>query len=385
VKIGPRVWKTGVAVMVALVVCQELNLPSQYLAVIAAMVSIKSSVSQSLLHAVHRSAATVIGGVIGVSMVLLWEPNPVTVGLAIILSILICLQLKMDEAIILTGISVAAVMLGSGESYILIYAGERLLVTLIGLFSGTAINLAFSPPQQENLLQQELDRLNRMLKYFYLYISQRFFDSSSYCQVADEKTEEIRCQFEEVRKIFFDLKEEIGYLSSLDKIKMYEKIISTFYLVFERILGIYQTVNNRSQRKINLDQVTPHYQEIINDSQQLLSVTLGIMNSLSGTEYTEQEVYRFASSYSSQGKNIINKLKSTINAWHLADENRENSTSLMEISTICYEIEQIFCYTVKLQELYEELSQLEKQQRIEKKQKLSHKITGFFKAPYTKR
>ncbi len=361
--IGPRVWKTGLAVVLAMVICQEFNLPSAYLAVIAAVVSIKSTVAQSLVHAGHRTIATVIGGAIGFAMIYLWEANAITVGVAIILSILICLQLKLQEAVILTGISVAAVMVGV-EGKPLLYMGERLLVTFIGLVSGTAVNLVFSPPQREKLLQQQMDRLNNMLKHFYIYIAKRFFDDSDYCEnEVEEKTEEIRLQFEEVRRHFFEYKEEIGYLSSLDKIKLYEKIISTFYLIFDRILGIYQTVKNRRKRNLNLDQVTPQYREIIYCCQYLLNLTLGIQSSLSGFDFhpKEKETYDFACSYSRHGEDLVHNLRNKINQWHLAQENRNNSVSLQEISTICYEIEQIFRYTEEIQSLLDKLCLLEKQ------------------------
>jgi len=371
VNIGPRVWKTGVAVVIALLISQELNLSSHYLAVIAAMVSMKSSVSQSLLHAGHRSAGTVIGGAIGILMLFFWEANPVTVGLAIILAIMICVQLKLEEAIILTGISVAAVMLGVEEGSHLIYAGERLLVTLIGLASGTAINLAFSPPKRETLLREELNRLNGMLRNFYMYVSQKFLASSAYNEEeVEEKTEAIRCQFEEVRRIFFELKEEIGYLSSFEKISIYEKIISTFYLIFDSILGIYQTAHNRYQREINLSRITPHYQDILDKCQQLLTVSLGFQTTLGDTECSEQDMDNYASSYTCQGENIITHLRNTVNDWHFTDENRENSISLMELSTICYEKEQIFRFTLKLQELFKKLNHLEEQQYVNKKEKL---------------
>jgi len=379
--IGPRVWKTGLAALIALIICQQLNLPSAYLAVIAAIVSMRSSVSQSLAHAGHRTAATVIGGTVGLVLMLAWESNPITVGVAIIISILICIKLNLQEAINLTGITVAVVMVGV-EGDPAIYVGERLLVTVIGLCVGTTVNLIFYPPQREKLLREEIDQLNQMLKLFYIYITRRFFDSTDFYESeVEEKTEEIRLQFENVRRIFFEFKEEIGYLSSLEKIKNYEKIISTLYLLFERIQGVYQTADNRNKRilKQRGSRVASQlYQEIISISRQLVNVTVGMQGSLSCAGSQNQELYQFTSSYAEQGEEILKELRHKISQWHLEEDNRNKSATLVEISTIYYEMERIFKYTTQLQDLLCSLYQMEEQKADTGKTGMLQKVKSYF-------
>lgn len=375
--IGPRVWKTGLAVIITLVVCQEFNLPSPYLAVIATIVSIKTSVAQSLVHTGHRIVATITGGIIGFIFLILWEANPITVGLAVVLSILVCLQLKLQEAVTLTGISVVAVMFG-GAGEPMYYVGMRLLTTMVGLASGTAVNLIFYPPRREKILQTELDQLNQMLKHFYVSVLNRFLESAECHHIeTEDKTEKIRIKFEEVRRLFFDYKTEIGYLSSLDKIKIYEKIISTFYLIFERVLGIHQTMINQSRREVPLNHASPAYRNIVSILHQLFAVTLGIQSSLNCVNIEERDIYNFSCISSSQGQELVNSLRHSISKWYLADENRTDNISLLEITNICYEIEQIFVYIEQLQKLYETLFELE-EKRSTRKNHLAIKIKNIF-------
>lgn len=369
--IGPRVWKTGLAVTLALLVCEKLNLPSPIFAAIAAIVAMRPSVAQSIIDGGYRIIATIIGGIIGFLVLYYFGSGPFTIGFAVILAILICNGLKLQEAIVLTGITVSAVMVDvQGDPFT--YAWQRLLVTLLGIVIGITVNLVFFPPRSEEALQKEIKKLNYMLKSFYIYVANGFLHSAGYeSQEVEDKTEKIRLQFEEVRRKFFEFKKELGYLTSGEKIKIYEKIVSYYYLIFERIQGIYLTEWNRSNRNLDLKEVTPEYEEIIKICKQLLAATIGLQDSQTDYYFLDhdKDLYDFASSCSDESHKLIKRLRSKISQWHLADINRENNLSFLEISHIGYEMEQIYRYLNKSKDLFRKLAELE-----EKKSKNRVKI-----------
>ncbi len=366
--IGPRVWKTGLAVTVSLMICQQFDLPSPIFAVIAAIVAMRPSVAQSVIEGGYRIIATLIGGLIGFIIVYYFGSGPFAIGFAVILAILACIQFNLQQAIVLTGITVTAVMVDvQGDPYI--YAKERLVVTLVGIVVGLVINLLLFPPKCEKLLQDEVFKANNMLKNFYIYVVNGFLNSSGYnFNETEEKIESLRLQFETVRRGLFELKKETGYLTSNQKVKMYEKIISKYHMIFERIQGIHQTELNRNKRNIDLSDVTCEYEEILKICEQLLTSTVSMQDSLANyyVDEKEKDLYHFASTCSFQSQNLIKKLRAKISQWHLNDINHQNTLSLLEISNIGYEMEQIFRYLNEIKFLFKELADLKEKNRANK-------------------
>lgn len=363
--IGPRILKTGLAVIITLLLSQLFNLPHQFLAVVGAIVSMKTSVAQSVIQGGYQIAGTIIGGIVGLALLFIFGSNPFIVGIAIIIAIVVCIQLKMQEAVVLSGVVVAAVMVGvEGDS--LIYASERLLVTSLGIIVGVTVNVLLFPPKCEKHLRVEIEKLNYMLKKFYVLIADGFLKFTDYDEAqVEKKADELRAQYEEVRKKLFEFKQEVGYLRSKKKMQKYEKIVTRLYFIFERIMGIYQTVYNRNARlkKSEHTHYSPQYKEILADCRNLFDVTLKMHDSLTnyyiGNDYKDDiETKGFTQGFSVKGDKLTCTLREKICKWHLIDENRENSFSLMEISNIGYEMEQIYCYLKDISGLYRDLKAL---------------------------
>jgi len=342
--IGPRIWKTGIAVSLCIFLVYSLNLVSPILAIVAAILTIQPSITKSIAQGSNRAIATIIGGIIGFVVVSYFGAHPITVGLAAILAIAISTKFKLQDGIAIAAVTAAAVMVDVvGDP--MIFALYRLLETFIGIGVGVAVNLVFSPPNTEKSFIGGLVDINQRLKNFYVTVLNGFILNNEYDQEKLEKEiNEIRDKLEDIRRRTFELKDEVGYRSGLksQQAKRYEAVVASLNLIFERTLGIYYTELNRSQRNLNLEEVTQEYKDILETLQKLLTTTVSMQeNILSYLTNKNVDMCLYLENCGQQSTELIKELRWQISNWHLVDKNKNNSISLMELSNIGYEMEQI--------------------------------------------
>ncbi|KUO48766.1 MAG: hypothetical protein APF76_17935 [Desulfitibacter sp. BRH_c19] len=356
--IGPRIWKTGIAVALCIFLVKSFNLTSPLLAVVAAIITIQPSITKSIVQGGNRVVATIIGGSIGFVIVSFFGSHPITVGLAVILAIAISIRLNLQDGIVITAITVAAVMVDvTGDAkYFALY---RLLETLIGIGVGVGVNLAFSPPNTEKYLIQELMNVNHSLKNLYVAVLNGFITNKGYDQrKLETEIEHIRGKLEDIRRRMFEFKDEIGYrkLMKSQQVKKYETVVTSFNLIFERILGIYYTELNRSQRNIDVESFSKEYMDILETLQKLLTTTVSMQeNIICYLTSKNVDLCLYLNNCGMQSSSLVRDLRKQINEWHLKDENKNKSLSLMEISNICYEMEQINQHLIRINEALQQL------------------------------
>lgn len=356
--IGPRIWKTGISVALCIFLVQSLNLESPLLAVVAAIITIQPSITKSIVHGSNRAIATLIGGLIGLVIVMLFGAHPIIIGLAVILAIAISIKLKLQEAIVITTITVVAVMVDvTGDPKI--FAFYRLLETLIGIAVGVGVNLTFSPPDSKKYLVQALVDVNQRLKNLYVSVVNGVVFNQKYDQEKiNIEITEIRGQLEDIRRMMFEFKDEIGYKKEQrnHQIKKYEVVVNGFNFIFERILGIYHTEVSRSSRNISVEGSTKEYKDILNTLQKLLTTTVSLQdNLLCYLTSKNSDLSKYLENCSAQSNILIKELRSQINHWHLQEENKDKALSLMEISNIGYEMEGISQYLNRISGALKEL------------------------------
>ncbi|MBS3970926.1 MAG: FUSC family protein [Clostridia bacterium] len=342
--IGPRIWKTGIAVTLCIFLVHSLNLGSPLLAIVATILTIQPSITKSIAQGGNRVVATIIGGLIGFIIVSYLGDHPITVGLAVILAIAISTRLKLQEGIVIAAITVAAVMVDvTGDPKL--YALHRLIETLVGIGVGVGVNLVFSPPNTERNLIEGLTDVNQHLKNLYVTVLNGFILNNGYNQEKlEEEINEIRSKLEDIRRRMFEFKDEIGYRKVLKshQVKKYETVVTSLNLIFERILGIYYTELNRSQRNIDLEGTSKEYRDILETLQKLLTTTVSMQeNLLCYLTSKNADLCLYLENCGQQSAELVEELRLQINKWHLIDENKNNSISLMELSNIGYEMEQI--------------------------------------------
>ncbi|HSP23387.1 MAG TPA: aromatic acid exporter family protein [Planococcus sp. (in: firmicutes)] len=150
-KLGARIFKTGIAISFALFLANSLDLPSPVFAGIAAIFAIQPSIYRSYLTVLDQIYGNLIGAVIAVIFVLTLGSNYLTIGLAAVLAIVIILKLKLESTVPLTLVTIIAIM-ESHDPNFLSFASLRFGTVLLGILASFSVNLIFLPPKYETRL-----------------------------------------------------------------------------------------------------------------------------------------------------------------------------------------------------------------------------------------
>ncbi|MFK9094081.1 FUSC family protein [Bacillus salipaludis] len=150
-KLGARIFKTGIAIVLSLYLSQLLHSPSPVFAGIAAIFAIQPTIYRSYLTIIEQIQGNIIGALLAVIFVLLLGNHIIVIGLAAIIVIIINLKLKLENTIGLSLVTLISIMETQSGSFIQ-FAGIRFSTIMIGIFSAFLVNLVFMPPKYENKL-----------------------------------------------------------------------------------------------------------------------------------------------------------------------------------------------------------------------------------------
>ncbi|WP_066069981.1 FUSC family protein [Neobacillus soli] len=150
-KLGARILKTGIAIVLSLYLGQLLHSPAPVFAAIAAIFAIQPTIYRSYLTIIEQIQGNIIGALLAVIFVLLIGNHFIVIGLAAIIVIIINLKLKLENTIGLSLVTLISIMETQSGSFIQ-FAGIRFSTIMIGVFSAFIVNLVFMPPKYENKL-----------------------------------------------------------------------------------------------------------------------------------------------------------------------------------------------------------------------------------------
>jgi uncharacterized membrane protein YgaE (UPF0421/DUF939 family) len=139
-KLGARILKTGIAIILALFLAQFLELPSPVFAGIAAIFAVQPTIYRSYLTVIEQIQGNLIGAVIAVVFVLTLGNNFFIVGLAAILVITLNLKLRLENTISLSLVTLIAIMETPGEEFIG-FAMIRFSTIMLGVAAAFIVNL----------------------------------------------------------------------------------------------------------------------------------------------------------------------------------------------------------------------------------------------------
>lgn len=154
-KLGARIFKTGIAIVLALFLAELFHLPSPIFAGIAAIFALQPSIYRSYLRILEQVKGNIIGALVAISFVLIFGHNLMTIGLAAVIIILIMNKLKLDKSTTMALVMMIAIMEIQSEAF-LTYALMRFSTILIGVFSAFFINVLFFPPKYETKLYRSI-------------------------------------------------------------------------------------------------------------------------------------------------------------------------------------------------------------------------------------
>lgn len=154
-KLGARIFKTGIAIVFALFLAELLQLPNPVFAGIAAIFAIQPSIYRSYLTIVEQIQGNIIGATVAVIFVLIFGHQIVVVGLAAVIIILIMLKFGLEKSISLALVVMIAIMEIKGDDFFS-FAILRFSTMLIGILAAFVVNLLFMPPKYESKLFESI-------------------------------------------------------------------------------------------------------------------------------------------------------------------------------------------------------------------------------------
>jgi len=270
-KLGARILKTGIAIVLALYIGQLLNAPSPVFAAIAAIFAIQPTIYRSYLTIIEQIQGNIIGAVLAVIFVLVLGSHFIVIGLAAIIVIALHLKFKLENTIGLSLVTLISIMETSGGDFIQ-FAGIRFSTIMVGVFSAFIVNLVFMPPKYETKLYNKFaDTTDEIIKWIRL-CTRRDYDHTLLKNDVEQFKKNIGTM-----EMFYNLfKEERSYLKKNNIEKSRKLVIYRQMLITDRkaldILKKYLRFENELQllpepfRKANqelLDTLTYHHEQLM--------------------------------------------------------------------------------------------------------------------------
>ena len=156
VKPGMRNIKTGIGVMICMLIGNLKIVDSTFYAVVACIVCMQTTVKGSLTAGIDRLKGTLIGGVIGFLFVLIKPDNPILAALGIITTIYICNILNINSSISIACVVFCAIQINLGTESPLDYSIHRIIDTSIGIIIGVAVNYLLWRPNYLERIYNEI-------------------------------------------------------------------------------------------------------------------------------------------------------------------------------------------------------------------------------------
>ncbi len=350
--IGPRVWKTGLAVAVTLLIADYFQLSFPYLAAVAAIISLQPTISDSFKKGWERLLATAIGAVVSLFVMFTLGVNPLLVGFAVILTILICLQFGLTEAITLASVTVAIVMAGEMDDAFYYALHRSTILPFLGIVVAVSINWLFSPPQYFHFVKKSLRNLNESLEMLMMRVINSFLTCENYSpDHVNQLVQKIYELHDEAKHNFNMYKNERGYKryfyyrnkSSDDtEIDKLERALELLWLIAQRVIDIQYVTEQRCERMSKIENPSAQYNDLLHCVQELLFLTISFQrNALEN--FLEYDAYRdeLIASQIAEITELRKSLEERINLWQESHLGPEHIRSLIEIATLVYDLDQI--------------------------------------------
>ncbi|WP_391117273.1 FUSC family protein [Psychrobacillus sp. L3] len=228
-KLGARVFKTGVAIVFSLFIADLLQLPSPVFAGIAAIFAIQPSIYRSYLTVIEQVQSNLIGAAIAVIFALVFGNHFIAVGFAAIIAIMIMLKFKLEKTISLALVTVIAIMEVQSDAFIT-FALIRFSTILVGVISAFIVNLIFLPPKFETKLFNAIHYTqDEIIRWIRIAVRQASDHSST-----KQSINQLKGRLSRIDQIYLFFKEERGYTKNAihtkgRKLVVYRELITASY------------------------------------------------------------------------------------------------------------------------------------------------------------
>ncbi|MCP3762779.1 aromatic acid exporter family protein [Domibacillus sp. A3M-37] len=225
--LGPRVFKTGIAVTLSLYICLFLNLEPAVFAAVAAVFTIQPSIYRSWRQLLDQVVTNTIGAAVALFSIYFLGDNPIIIGLLMMLVISLSLKMKMESTIPLTLVTVLAIMSAPGNEDI-DFILNRFFIILVGIGSALVVNLLIIPPNyKKNYLEKTTSVFQNMSLLLRTAVSNELTETSFQGQ-SKQLQQDIR-KLEDQYKIFDEERAKLSKLKPLDvrEIVVFKQMLKT--------------------------------------------------------------------------------------------------------------------------------------------------------------
>lgn len=361
--IGPRVWKTGLAVTITIWLASLLQLEYAYLAAIAAIISLQPTITDSFIKGWERIQATAIGAIIALLMLFTLGNNPLLVGLAIIITILVCLKFGWTESINLACVTVAIIMTGGRDDTVSYAVHRATILPFLGIIVAVIINLLFSPPQHIETVKKSLRDLNEGIELLMMRVINSFLTCENYSQEhIDQLVDRIYHLHDEAKQKLAMYKNERGYKryfgskhKSFNEIDKMEKALELLWLIAQRVIDIQYVAEQRCNRLSGIRNPSTQYNDLLNSVQEFLFLTTSLeKNLLENFLESDDNRVEIISNQIEEITTLREELREKINNWQESHLGPAHIRSLIEIATLVYDLDQICNLLFQFQSLTQE-------------------------------
>ena len=158
--IGLRMFKTALAVTIALAIARLFQSYSPIFAGLGAVVAMARTLRESLDAAKTQFVGVILGGIVSM-LLLVIDPTPsvLLIGGGVLVALALCGIFKLYYAVSLTAIIVLSVCVSTGGDPPLVALGFRLIDTSIGLSVALAVNMLIKPYNNRHRVTSLLHKL----------------------------------------------------------------------------------------------------------------------------------------------------------------------------------------------------------------------------------
>ncbi len=185
-RLGARMLKTGIAVVLSLYICEWFDLQPVLLVVIAAVLTTQPSVYRSFRFFIDQVQANAIGALLGFVGVKMLGTDPIVVGLIVVVVIIISLLMKLDSSISLAIVTVIAVMSEPDTAL------NRVFLILIGVMLSMIVNALVMPPNHEKNIFLKIKSLNERVFLLLRNVADGEFDEKMFRNEKKELYQELK-------------------------------------------------------------------------------------------------------------------------------------------------------------------------------------------------
>ncbi|EHJ07808.1 FUSC family protein [Staphylococcus simiae] len=272
-RLGARIFKTGIAIILAMSIASLLpdNVGLKALAGVSAVVAMQPSIYRSFKTVSDQALGNIIGALLSVAMVTIFSDNIIIMGVTVIVLIAILFKFKLAHVATLASVT-ALIIMGQHTGSFYIAAFYRFVLVMIGVISSSLVNFVFLPPKFETkIYYNSLNISSDIFVWFKLVLN----DTSEFNNIKQD-AQNLNQRIEKLEKIFDYYSEERPitkkHIHQQNRKKiLFREVVQTTRQAYEVLnrLSRYQNdlylLNNNFllQIKLELDSLIAYHEQIL--------------------------------------------------------------------------------------------------------------------------